>query len=183
MLLVLSLARWLIGGYTMDIRQSINPSIRYITWIPVHSSIAWVALPVRRISHFNRTLFEPVAKGAVSSVYVGQPLDTIKTKLQTFPTQYHNFLDCARKIFADAGIHGFYAGTVPSLVGNIGGIHALVLLVLPLCRSMFRKRHSLHGLRSMPTVDLLPQKQNRPRSTWPPSRICSPERSAPSSPR
>ncbi|CAF3954802.1 unnamed protein product [Adineta steineri] len=57
--------------------------------------------------------------GAVSSVYVGQPLDTIKTKLQTFPNQYHNFFDCTLKIFAEAGIPGFYAGTIPSLVGNI----------------------------------------------------------------
>ncbi|UJR07266.1 hypothetical protein I4U23_011554 [Adineta vaga] len=57
--------------------------------------------------------------GAVSSVYVGQPLDTIKTKLQTFPNQYHNFYDCAKKIYFETGVHGFYAGTVPSLVGNI----------------------------------------------------------------
>ena len=71
-----------------------------------------------------------MTKGAVSSVYVGQPLDTIKTKLQTFPTQYHNFLDCSYKIFSQSGISGFYAGTVPSLVGNIAGFYSLFLSIL-----------------------------------------------------
>jgi hypothetical protein len=59
--------------------------------------------------------------GATASVYVGQPLDTIKTKLQTFPNRYKNFLDCAQKIFYKDGIHGLYAGTVPSLMANAAG--------------------------------------------------------------
>ncbi|CAF1271892.1 unnamed protein product [Adineta ricciae] len=56
--------------------------------------------------------------GATASVYVGQPLDTIKTKLQTFPNRYKNFVDCAQKIFYKDGLHGLYAGTVPSLLAN-----------------------------------------------------------------
>ncbi|CAF1403510.1 unnamed protein product [Rotaria sp. Silwood1] len=61
--------------------------------------------------------------GATVSVYVGQPLDTIKTKLQIFPNHYRNFLDCAQKIFYKDGIYGFYAGTIPSLLANVADIH------------------------------------------------------------
>lgn len=62
-------------------------------------------------------------EGAIASVYVGQPLDTIKTKLQTFPNRYKNFFDCGQKIFLQNGIRGFYAGTLPSLLANSAGFH------------------------------------------------------------
>lgn len=42
----------------------------------------------------------------------------IKTKLQTFPNKYKNFIDCAQKIFLKEGIRGLYAGTVPALLAN-----------------------------------------------------------------
>jgi solute carrier family 25 ornithine transporter 2/15 len=61
-------------------------------------------------------------KGAIASVCVGQPLDTIKTKLQTFPNHYKNFFDCGQKIFFQNGLRGFYAGTLPSLLANMAGI-------------------------------------------------------------
>ena len=54
------------------------------------------------------------------TVYVGQPLDTVKVKLQTFPTMYRNALDCFVKTFRQDGIaRGLYAGTVPSLAANV----------------------------------------------------------------
>ena len=94
--------------------------------------------------------------GATASVYIGQPLDTIKTKLQTFPNRYKNFLDCAQKIFYKDGIHGLYAGTVPALMANAAG------------KSTFESRRSnfpfdcrewsaVHGVRAMSTVILYTQ--------------------------
>ncbi|CAF1135519.1 unnamed protein product [Rotaria sordida] len=56
--------------------------------------------------------------GATASVFVGQPLDTIKTKLQTFPSHYKHFFDCGQKIFHENGLRALYAGTVPSLLAN-----------------------------------------------------------------
>ncbi|CAF2992448.1 unnamed protein product [Rotaria socialis] len=56
--------------------------------------------------------------GATASVYVGQPLDTIKTKLQTFPNNYKNFIQCGQTIFHENGLRGLYAGTLPSLLAN-----------------------------------------------------------------
>jgi solute carrier family 25 ornithine transporter 2/15 len=51
---------------------------------------------------------------------VGQPLDTVKVKMQTFPTMYRNAFDCFLKTFRQDGIYrGLYAGTVPSLAANV----------------------------------------------------------------
>jgi len=57
--------------------------------------------------------------GGVASVYVGQPLDTIKVKLQTFPHLYKNATECGLRTFQTDGLRGLYAGTVPSLVANV----------------------------------------------------------------
>lgn len=58
--------------------------------------------------------------GGITSVYVGQPLDTVKVKMQTFPTLYRNGLNCFLETFRQDGIaRGLYAGTVPSLAANI----------------------------------------------------------------
>jgi len=56
--------------------------------------------------------------GAIASVYVGQPLDTIKVKLQTFSNKYQNAFDCFRQTLLHEGIHGLYRGTIPSLLSN-----------------------------------------------------------------
>ena len=73
--------------------------------------------------------------GATASVYVGQPLDTIKVKMQTFPELYPRLGQCARQTLAklvllsilphcilvhrEGVVRGLYAGTVPSLAANV----------------------------------------------------------------
>ncbi len=58
--------------------------------------------------------------GAAAGVYVGQPLDTLKVKMQTFPQLYPNVTVCAKVTVQREGIvRGLYAGTVPALVANI----------------------------------------------------------------
>lgn len=53
-------------------------------------------------------------------VYVGQPFDTVKVKMQTFPILYSNMFDCFKKTFKADGIaRGLYAGTVPALLANV----------------------------------------------------------------
>lgn len=60
------------------------------------------------------------AIGATTSVYVGQPLDTLKVKMQTFPHLYPNLKVCFASTLEKEGIvRGLYAGTVPSLAANI----------------------------------------------------------------
>lgn len=52
-------------------------------------------------------------------VYVGQPLDTVKVKMQTFPHMYSGMWDCIRQTVKLEGFfRGLYAGTGPALVAN-----------------------------------------------------------------
>jgi solute carrier family 25 (mitochondrial citrate transporter), member 1 len=45
------------------------------------------------------------------------PVDVIKTKMQGInAAEYNGFMDCGKKIMADHGIGGFYAGVGPRLV-------------------------------------------------------------------
>ncbi len=58
--------------------------------------------------------------GGTASVYVGQPLDTVKVKMQTFPALYRNAFHCFRNTLKKEGItRGLYAGTVPSLAAQV----------------------------------------------------------------
>ncbi|XP_013384551.1 mitochondrial ornithine transporter 1-like [Lingula anatina] len=58
--------------------------------------------------------------GGIANVYVGQPLDTVKVKLQTFPTYYKNAWHCFKQTYTKEGIaRGLYAGTGPALMANI----------------------------------------------------------------
>ncbi|KAF3429324.1 hypothetical protein E2986_05732 [Frieseomelitta varia] len=58
--------------------------------------------------------------GGIALVYVGQPLDTIKVKMQTFPSMYKGMVNCfLQTMKTDGIIRGLYAGTVPALVANV----------------------------------------------------------------
>lgn len=57
--------------------------------------------------------------GGIANVVVGQSLDTVKVKMQTFPTLYKNAFDCFFQTFQKDGIRGLYAGTMPALTANI----------------------------------------------------------------
>lgn len=51
---------------------------------------------------------------------MGQPLDTVKVKMQTFPHLYKNMVDCFMSTLRTDGVaRGLYAGTVPALVSNV----------------------------------------------------------------
>lgn len=62
--------------------------------------------------------------GGFLQVFVGQPFDTVKVRLQTMPTplpgqapKYTGTLDCVKQTLAKEGIKGFYKGTTTPLVG------------------------------------------------------------------
>ena len=53
-------------------------------------------------------------------MYMGQPLDTVKVKMQTFPTMYRNAFHCFKSTLVNEGIiRGLYAGTIPSLAAQV----------------------------------------------------------------
>ncbi|XP_026326693.1 mitochondrial ornithine transporter 1 [Hyposmocoma kahamanoa] len=58
--------------------------------------------------------------GGVAVVYVGQPLDTVKVKMQTFPHLYKGMFDCLKQTLKKDGIiRGLYAGTTPAILANV----------------------------------------------------------------
>lgn len=58
--------------------------------------------------------------GGVALVYVGQPLDTVKVKMQTFPSLYKGMVNCfLHTLRADGIARGLYAGTIPAIVANV----------------------------------------------------------------
>lgn len=58
--------------------------------------------------------------GGIALVYVGQPLDTVKVKMQTFPSMYKGMVNCfLRTLRTDGIVRGLYAGTIPAIVANV----------------------------------------------------------------
>eukprot|EP00090_Calanus_glacialis_P021630 TRINITY_DN33387_c0_g1_i1.p1 TRINITY_DN33387_c0_g1~~TRINITY_DN33387_c0_g1_i1.p1 ORF type:complete len:316 (-),score=70.65 TRINITY_DN33387_c0_g1_i1:69-971(-) len=58
--------------------------------------------------------------GGTAVVLVGQPMDTIKVKMQTFGHMYSGIWDCfLRTVKTDGVARGLYAGTTPALVAYI----------------------------------------------------------------
>ncbi|XP_034951726.1 mitochondrial ornithine transporter 1 [Chelonus insularis] len=58
--------------------------------------------------------------GGIALVYVGQPLDTVKVKMQTFPNMYSGMANCFMKTLRTDGLaRGLYAGTLPAVVANV----------------------------------------------------------------
>ncbi|XP_064555681.1 mitochondrial ornithine transporter 1 [Drosophila montana] len=58
--------------------------------------------------------------GGAAQVYVSQPLDTVKVKLQTFPETYKGMFDCFFSTYRRDGVmRGLYAGSVPAVFANV----------------------------------------------------------------
>ncbi|XP_022210520.2 mitochondrial ornithine transporter 1 [Drosophila obscura] len=58
--------------------------------------------------------------GGAAQVYVSQPLDTVKVKMQTFPEAYRGMFDCFVSTYRKDGIfRGLYAGSLPAVVANV----------------------------------------------------------------
>lgn len=73
------------------------------------------------VSHVKDGIADLVAgtMGGIANVAAGQPLDTVKVKLQTFPTLYQTGVKCFVETLRMEGIRGLYAGTVPALTANV----------------------------------------------------------------
>ena len=63
--------------------------------------------------------------GGLACVSAGQPLDTVKVKLQAFPGHYKSAYGCAGRTYRQGGLAVFYAGSSPAFMTN------LILLVIP----------------------------------------------------
>lgn len=67
----------------------------------------------------------------------GQPFDTTKVKMQTFPTMYRGFIHCFTSTYRQVGLRGLYKGTSPALIANISE-NAVLFLSYGLCQDVIR---------------------------------------------
>ncbi|XP_039986913.1 solute carrier family 25 member 15a [Xiphias gladius] len=81
--------------------------------------------------------FTAGAIGGTACVLSGQPFDTTKVKMQTFPTTYRGFTHCFLSTFGQVGLRGLYKGTTPALIANISE-NAVLFLSYGLCQDAVR---------------------------------------------
>ena len=57
--------------------------------------------------------------GGLACVLAGQPLDTVKVKMQTYPGMYTSTFQALKTTLLQEKIRGFYAGSSPAVISNI----------------------------------------------------------------
>lgn len=78
------------------------------------------------------------AIGGTACVLSGQPFDTAKVKMQTFPHLYRGLIDCAAKTYKQVGLRGFYKGTSPALLANISE-NSVLFMSYGFCQRIVRR--------------------------------------------
>lgn len=77
------------------------------------------------------------SSGGTACVVTGQPFDTAKVKMQTFPNMYKGLVDCFVKTYKQVGFRGFYKGTTPALVANIAE-NSVLFMCYGFCQQIVR---------------------------------------------
>ncbi|KAJ8391446.1 hypothetical protein AAFF_G00089200 [Aldrovandia affinis] len=77
------------------------------------------------------------AAGGIACVASGQPFDTAKVKMQTFPTMYRGFVHCFRSVYGQVGLRGLYQGSAPALMANIAE-NSVLFMSYGFCQEVVR---------------------------------------------
>ncbi|KTG45588.1 hypothetical protein cypCar_00006895 [Cyprinus carpio] len=85
-----------------------------------------------KIKTINREL-----TGGIACVLSGQPFDTAKVKMQTFPGLYRGFVHCFVSIYKQVGLRGLYRGTTPALIANIAE-NTVLFMSYGFCQNVVR---------------------------------------------
>ncbi|KAL0993804.1 hypothetical protein UPYG_G00114170 [Umbra pygmaea] len=84
------------------------------------------------------------AIGGTACVLCGQPLDTAKVKMQTFPTMYRGFIHCFTSTYKQVGLRGLYQGTSPALMANIAE-NSVLFMSYGFCQEVVRLVAGVNG--------------------------------------
>ncbi|XP_066287373.1 mitochondrial ornithine transporter 1-like [Branchiostoma lanceolatum] len=109
------------------------------------------AFPATSIMWQGFSDFSAGAMGGTACVFAGQPLDTVKVKLQTFPTMYRGALDCLAKTIKEERLQGLYTGTVPALAANIAE-NAILFAFYGLCQKVVQNISGVDSVNNLSSL-------------------------------
>lgn len=90
--------------------------------------------------------------GGIALVYVGQPLDTIKVKMQTYPALFPKMGYCFKQtLYAEGVTRGLYAGTLPALVANITE-NSVLFMCYGLCQKLMQRITNAESVEQLGTL-------------------------------
>ncbi|CAK40921.1 uncharacterized mitochondrial carrier C19G12.05 [Aspergillus awamori] len=105
-------------------RQAANSATRFSSYTMLKQMAQGYVAPGEKLGTASTFALGGIA--GLITVYVTQPLDTVKTRMQSLEASknYKNSFVCAARIFKDEGIFTFWSGAVPRLARLImsGGI-------------------------------------------------------------
>lgn len=113
-------------------RQGANSAVRFSTYSSLKAFVQGNARPGQQLP--SSITFAIGAIAGFITTYATQPLDVIKTRMQSLEArkQYKNSFHCAYITYRDDGLLRFWAGTTPRLMRLI-----VSLVVFFLATSMF----------------------------------------------
>jgi solute carrier family 25 (mitochondrial citrate transporter), member 1 len=105
-------------------RQAANSATRFGSYTTLKQFAESYVAPGERLGTLSTFALGGVA--GLITVYVTQPLDTVKTRMQSIEArrEYRNTFVCASRMWREEGVRVFWSGAVPRLVRLVlsGGI-------------------------------------------------------------
>jgi len=97
-------------------RQAANSATRFGSYTTLRQFAQGYVAPGEKLGTLST--FAIGAMAGLTTVYVTQPLDTVKTRMQSLEASkdYKNSFICVAKIFKDEGLFTFWSGALPRLV-------------------------------------------------------------------
>jgi len=112
------------GLFPVMMRQGANSAVRFTTYSTLKQFVQGTARPGQQLP--TGITFAIGAIAGLVTVYTTQPLDVIKTRMQSLSArqQYRNSFHCGYRILTEEGLLRFWTGTTPRLARLImsGGI-------------------------------------------------------------
>jgi solute carrier family 25 citrate transporter 1 len=103
------------GFLPTTLRQAANSSVRFSTYTFFHQLATSYTSPGEKLGAFST--FGIGALAGFITVYATQPIDTVKTRMQSIEAKslYRNTWSCAAVIARKEGVLVFWSGAVPRL--------------------------------------------------------------------
>lgn len=89
--------------------------------------------------------------GGIACVLTGQPLDTVKIKMQTYSSIYKSSFSCFWDTAKNEGFRGLYAGSTPAIVSNVME-HSALFLFYGQCQIAVARFNNIDRIENLSTL-------------------------------